>query len=262
MIKVKQSLIAMAAVLVTTVLVTSGCATKKYVQSQVNPVNQKLGQFEKKTNDQISYLNTQRQRDMSAVNERFDTTDQKLADVSNAVQQAQGTASRAMDETESNRNKIAATSTAVDTLASGVANALNFQPVENADVFFALNQSTLTPQAKVALDQVAQKALAQPRAVVELHGFTDRTGSAQHNLDLSRRRVWAVQRYLVQQKVPIRNIHVIGMGMEAPPPGLEAEVLAMNPHATRREINRAARRVRIQVFGAGDITQVNPNTGE
>jgi outer membrane protein OmpA-like peptidoglycan-associated protein len=96
---------------------------------------------------------------------------------------------------------------------------------------------------------------------VELHGFTDRTGSSQHNLELSRRRVWAVQRYLVQQKVPIRNIHIIGMGMEAPPPGMEAEVLAMNPHATRREIDRAARRVRIEVFGAGDIT-ASPSTAE
>jgi OOP family OmpA-OmpF porin len=244
------------------VLTTSGCATKKYVRSQVSPVNQNLGQFEKKTNDQISYLNTQRQRDMSAVNERFDTTDQKLAEVANAAQQAQGTASRAMEETDANSTKIAATSTAVDTLASGVANALNFQPLENADVFFGFDKATLTPQAKLALDQIAQKALAQPRVVVELHGFTDRIGSSQHNLELSRRRVWAVQRYLVQQKVPIRNIHIIGMGMEAPPPGLEAEVLAMNPPATQREIDRAARRVRIQVFGAGNITKTGPSSAE
>jgi outer membrane protein OmpA-like peptidoglycan-associated protein len=261
MIKRKQSLIALAAVPITLGLLTSGCATKNYVRSQVNPVNQKLGQFEKKTNDQISYINTKQQRDMSAVNERFDTTDQKLSEVANAVQQAQGTASRAMEETESNSSKIAATSTAVDTLAAGVANSLNFKPLENADVFFGFDKATLTPQAKTALDQIAQKALAQPRAVVELHGFTDRTGSSQHNLELSRRRVWAVQRYLVQQKVPIRNIHIIGMGMEAPPPGMEAEVLAMNPHATRREIDRAARRVRIEVFGAGDIT-ASPSTAE
>ena len=89
MIKLKQSLIAMAAVPITLVLLTSGCATKNYVRSQVNPVNQKLGQFEKKTNDQISYINTKQQRDMSAVNERFDTTDQKLAEVASTVQQAQ-----------------------------------------------------------------------------------------------------------------------------------------------------------------------------
>src|SRR6478609_3856839 len=110
MIKLKQSLIAMAAVSLTVVLLTSGCATKNYVRSQVNPVNQNLGQFEKKTNDQISYINAKQQRDMSAVNERFDTTDQKLAEVANTAQQAQGTASRAMEETESNSSRIAATS--------------------------------------------------------------------------------------------------------------------------------------------------------
>jgi hypothetical protein len=35
----------------------------------------------------------------------------------------------------------------------------------------------------------------------------------------------------------------------------------MNPHATRREIDRAARRVRIEVFGAGDIT-ASPSSAE
>ena len=45
MIKLKQSLFALAAVPITLVMLTSGCATKKYVRSQVNPVNQKLGQF-------------------------------------------------------------------------------------------------------------------------------------------------------------------------------------------------------------------------
>ena len=262
MIKLKQSFISMVAGPIILVLATSGCATKNYVRSQVSPVNQKLGQFEKKTNDQIAYLNNQQKRDMSAVNERFETTDQKLAGVASVAQQAQGTASRAMEEADSNSTKIAATSTAVDTLASGVANALNFQPLENADVFFGFDKYTLTPQAKTALDQIAQKALAQPRAMIELHGFTDRIGTSRHNLELSRRRVWAVQRYLVQQKVPLHSINIVGMGMEAPPPGLEADVLAMNPHATQREIDRAARRVRIQVYGAGDITKTGPTTAE
>jgi outer membrane protein OmpA-like peptidoglycan-associated protein len=227
----------------------------KSCQSETQPIR-------KKTNDQIAYLNNKQQRDISAVNERFDTTDQKLAEAASAAQQAQGTASRAMEEADSNSSKIAATSTAVDTLASGVANALNFQSLENADVFFGFDKATLTPPAKMALDQIVQKAMAQPRTVVELHGFTDRIGTSQHNLELSRRRVWAVQRYLVQQKVPVRNIHIVGMGMEAPPPGLEADVLALNPHATQREIDRATRRVRIQVFGAGDITKASPTGAE
>src|SRR6478672_5747232 len=66
-----------------------------------------------------------------------------------------------MEESDSHSTKIAASSTAVDKLRAGVANALNFQPLENADVFFGFDKATLTPQAKVALDQIAQKALAQ-----------------------------------------------------------------------------------------------------
>jgi outer membrane protein OmpA-like peptidoglycan-associated protein len=244
----------MVAVPITLALATTGCATKKFVRQQTNSVNARVNKLEAQTNDKIAYLNNQQKSDMSAVNERFSTTDQKLAEVASAAQQAQGTASRAMEEADSNSSKIAATNTAVSTLAAGTANALNYQMVEKADVLFSFDQATLTPEAKAALDQVVMKVQSLPRAVVELVGFTDPVGSKNHNLALSRQRAWAVQQYLVRQKVPVRAIHVTGLGKEPAPPGLEAEIMALNPNATTRELHRAARRVRINVFGAGDIT--------
>jgi OOP family OmpA-OmpF porin len=236
------------------VLATSGCATKKYVQSQVAPVNQKVAHLEKSTNEKISFLNNKEQTDISQVNERIGTTDQKVAQLSDAVNQAQGTASRAMEEADANKAKITANDEAISNLAGGVANSLNYQLVEKADVTFAFNKSTLTPEAKAALDQVAQKMQGLPRAVVELAGFTDRTGSNSYNYALSRRRAEAVQRYLVMQKVPLRNIHIVGLGKEAPPAGLEADLQMVDPHPTAAESNRLARRVHIRVFGAGDVT--------
>jgi outer membrane protein OmpA-like peptidoglycan-associated protein len=236
-------------------LATSGCATKKYVSQQVKPVNTRVSQLEKTTNDKISYLNNKQQSDMSQVNERLTTTDQKVAQVAEATQQAQGTASRAMEEVESNGSKIAANSSAIDTLGSGVANALNYQQVEKADVTFAYNKTTLTPEAKVALDMIAAKVQSLPRAVVEVVGFADRSGSSTYNLALSRQRAEAVERYLVLQKVPLRSIHVVGLGGEAPPAGLIADEMAVDPGAGRAQFQRLARRVHIRVFGAGDITQ-------
>jgi outer membrane protein OmpA-like peptidoglycan-associated protein len=143
-------------------------------------------------------------------------------------------------------------------LQSGVANALNYQLVERADVLFGFDKSTLTPAAKASLDKVAAKVLSLPRAVVEVAGFTDPIGTEKYNLELSRRRAWAVQRYLVQHNVPSRAIHMVGMGEEtAPPEGLQ--------HSFERSGKTGAkahwedRRVNIRVFGAGDITSPTPS---
>jgi OmpA-OmpF porin, OOP family len=252
--KLRQTIIWAVAVPII-MLATSGCATKKYVRSQVNPVNTRVSQLQKQTEERIAYLNNKEQSDVSQLNERIATTDQRVAQVAEAAQQAQGTASRAMSETEANQAKIAANAAATDTLAAGVANALNYQQVEKGDVTFGFNKATLTPDAKIMLDAIALKVQELPRAVIELAGFTDKVGSANYNLGLSRRRAEAVQRYLVMKKVPLRNIHIVGLGEEAPPAGLEADIAVMNPNASNRELNRAARRVSVRVYGAGDITQ-------
>ena len=255
MIKSVHSFVLPIALPIVLVLATSGCATKKYVRQQVHQVDQKVAKVEKENNDKIAAVWNKEQSDISQVNERISTTDQKVAQVASAAQEAQGTASRAMEEGEANSGKIEANSTAITTLESGVANALNFQLVEKADVTFGFNKTTLTPGAKMALDQIASKAESMPRSVVELAGFTDKIGSANYNMALSRRRAEAVQRYLVMHKVPLRAIHIIGLGEEAPPPGLEADLSAVSPNPSKAQRDRLARRVQIRLYGAGDITQ-------
>src|SRR5437764_2118595 len=98
MINSGKNVIRMVIVPVALVLVTSGCATKKYVSQQINPVNQKVSQLEKHTNDRIAWVTNKEQADVSQLNERISTTDQRVSQVAEAAQQAQGTASRAMDE--------------------------------------------------------------------------------------------------------------------------------------------------------------------
>ena len=218
------------------------------------PVDQRLATAVTQTNEKIAAVSAKEQSDISQVNERISTTDQKVAQVATAAQNAQGTADRAMREADANSAKIAANSAAVSTLASGVANALNYQLVEKADVTFAFNKATLTPEAKARLDQIAAKAQGLPRSVVELAGFTDKIGTENYNLALSRRRAEAVERYLVMQKVPLRTIHIVGLGEEGAPPGLEADLATVDPNPSAAELNRLARRVKIRLFGAGDIT--------
>src|SRR5215471_11778319 len=236
------------------VLATSGCATKKYVRQQVSPVQQQLSSFETKTNDQIAYIKQEHKRDISQVNERITTTDQKVQQVGAVAMQAQGTASRAMDMANANSNKIAETSAEVDSLSTGVQNALNFQLVDQANVTFGFGQSTLTAAGRATLDQIAQKMHSMPRSVVELAGFTDPVGSKSYNLALSRRRAWAVQRYLVSQKVPVRNIQVVGMGKDQMGPEHLAGPGPSTENMSRAERHEEERRVYIRLYGAGDLT--------
>jgi len=118
-------------------LATSGCASKKYVRQQVAPVNQRVSKVQTQTNEQIGWLTNKHNTDISEVRERISTTDQRVAQVGNVADQAQGTASRAMQQTETNASAIQANSSAIEsnstqvsTLATGVANALNYQLIE------------------------------------------------------------------------------------------------------------------------------------
>jgi outer membrane protein OmpA-like peptidoglycan-associated protein len=229
-------------------LAASGCVSKKYVSKQIAPVNQKLAQFEKETNDRIAFLNNKQQADMAQLNDRLSTTDQKVTQMQASVQEAQGTASRAMEES----SKTETATTTVD-VESELMKALNYQMVDKADVTFGFNKATLTRADKTTLDEVVSKCKSNPRAIVELAGFTDHIGSASYNLALSRSRAWAVQRYLVEHDVPLRSIHMVGFGKDKPPEGLEAETQTA-ASARRGERNREMRRVNIRVFGPGETT--------
>ena len=175
------------------------------------------------TNEKIATVSEKHDSDMSQVNERISTTDQRVAQIAADTRTAQGMAARAAQQAEANSSKMAETSASVTALSSGVENALNYQLVEKADVTFATNKSALGPQEKAALSEIASKAAAMPRSLVELAGFADPVGSSTYNLALSRRRAESVQRYLVMQNVPLRAIHIVGLGEEAPPAGSEAD---------------------------------------
>jgi OOP family OmpA-OmpF porin len=60
---------------------------------------------------------------------------------------------------------------------------------------------------------VARALKADPNAVLELQGFADQRGTDRYNYQLTRDRVDAVVRYLVQRHgIDLRRIHAVGMG--------------------------------------------------
>ena len=237
----------------------AGCATKKYARQQADVVNQRVSQVESKTNQKLAYLTNKEQKDISQVKEQIMTTNGKVAENAAAVQQAGATALQALQAAQANDSKIAANATEITNLA----NSMNYTVIEKGDVTFGFNKSNLDNGAKVTLDLIIQKAQATPRTVVELVGFTDPVGSTQYNLALSRRRAEAVQRYLVRNNVPPRGIYIVGMGKEQPPASLTADLQAVDPNASPKDIRRLARRVYIRVYAPGllqgEAARSNPN---
>ncbi|HEX4165161.1 MAG TPA: OmpA family protein [Bryobacteraceae bacterium] len=127
----------------------------------------------------------------------------------------------------------------------------NYQSTDSATVYFKINSSVLSDEAKKDLDGIAQKALAQKGYLVEVAGFADTTGNAALNQALSDRRAAAVTRYLEQEgNIPIhRIITPTGMGT--------SHAAASNDNAAGRKMNR---RVEVKVLVNQGVVQGSGQT--
>lgn len=186
----------------------SGCATKKFVREQVGATEGRLGQrvdtqetelkqTAERTGANAQALQAANER-LHGIDSRVQGVDSRVTEVSALAKQAQqdanaaGEAVRATDQRFANRNKLAA--------------------LETKSVFFDFGKADVRDQAMPELEDVAKALKADPNAVVELQGFADSRGSDLYNYRLTRDRVDAVTRYLVQQGIELRRIYAVGMG--------------------------------------------------
>lgn len=186
----------------------SGCATKKFVREQVGATEGRLGQrvdtqetelkqTTERTGATAQALQAANER-LQGIDSRVQGVDSRVTEVSALAKQAQqdasaaGEAVRATDQRFANRNKLAT--------------------LETKSVFFDFGKADVRDQAMPELEDVAKALKADPNAVVELQGFADSSGSDLYNYRLTRDRVDAVTRYLVQQGIELRRIYAVGMG--------------------------------------------------
>ena len=205
------------------VLAASGCVTRKYVSKKIDVVDQRLSKLQTHTDAQFA----KQQNEISYLNERTATTDNKLSTVASTADQANSTAGQALQQAQTNTTAIqsgAALIEAHSTELTNLKNNLDYTLAESVNVMFAFNKYDLTNEAKAALDSIIEKAKATPRSQIEVLGYTDDIGPSSYNLTLSRRRAEAVARYLVKSDTPLKNISLIGLGEEQTPQLLKAEV--------------------------------------
>jgi len=222
----------------------TGCATKKHVRQQIGPVENRVGSVERRTAEQAAALGDV-ENNVSRVDERAMEADRKAVAANQAAQNAQTSADAARGRADEAHNMADQTRSR---LTEVVGNLDNYQHVTTESVFFALNKHKLTDEEKHKLDEAVAKLQGNSNYVLEIQGFTDKTGSAAKNLELSRKRADEVVRYLtVQHNVPLRRIHVLGVGEDIP-----------NADNSTKEARQQNRRVDVNVYAR---TLEGGNTG-
>ncbi|HLJ48083.1 MAG TPA: OmpA family protein [Bryobacteraceae bacterium] len=84
-------------------------------------------------------------------------------------------------------------------------------------IHFDTDKDTLRPDSKPTLDEIGRLLASDPQARLHIVGHTDDQGTAEHNLDLSRRRAAAVSRALTEQYgVAATRLDSFGCGLYAP----------------------------------------------
>lgn len=236
------------------VVLTSGCATKKYVRQQVDPVSGKLDQVATKSDQQGQSLDQTKQsldKTRSTIEEdenKLSATNERALSADNRAGQAQSKADEASQKADQANQGV---SDVRGALANTIANLDDYKQVAETTVNFKFNSDKLGTDSKMALDQMVADQNHYKRFFVAVEGFTDKTGSVDYNTALSRRRADAVVEYLVaQHDIPIYRIHMVGLGEQKP---LE--------DARNRAANAKNRRVEVTLFSADQSLALNSANG-
>lgn len=239
--------------IVTGVMLTAGCATKKYVQNTTAPIQAKVDQVGDQTTQnsqqiqdtkgQVAKNDEKAQNGISAANEKAGAADQHASDAMNHANDAMSHANDAMTRATTADEKSDQNSQSLNKLRDVVANIDDYKLQTAVTVPFKVDKAVLTPDTRQDLDKLAQDIQANKRFFIAVEGYTDATGSKAYNEALSRKRADAVVEYLVaKHDIPIYRIHMIGLGDEKPV-----------DDARTRTARAKNRRVEVKVFSA-DVT--------
>jgi outer membrane protein OmpA-like peptidoglycan-associated protein len=212
-------------------LVGTGCvATHKYVAKTVSPVESRVTATEQKNTDQDKQLADHAKdldslsTDLSRTKERVTDADAKAVAAGQSAQRAGERADNAQKAADGAQRSAEGAQTAADrslrradVIEKNMVAMNTFQMAKTVTVLFPVNQSKLNDDAKAELDDLAKMTEGKDRYVIEVQGFTDKTGSALGNEMLSQARAASVARYLANEhKIPVRSITTLGSGYALP----------------------------------------------
>jgi OmpA-OmpF porin, OOP family len=184
-----------------------GCATKGYVRKSVEPIDQKVDQVDKSSQQR----DAQQTADLGKTNQQVDENERKLSATDEIAKTADNEAKGATAKADQNAKDVGQVR---GDLRNVVANIDDYKPAgDPVVVHFGVNKDTLTKDEKAKLDEIATQTGLLQRYFITVEGFTDQTGNAAYNDQLSRERANQVISYLVgTHDIPVYRIHTIGLG--------------------------------------------------
>jgi outer membrane protein OmpA-like peptidoglycan-associated protein len=214
-------------------LLLSGCATKDWVNETLGKerveTDEKVGRVEQQVTDsgwRLSGLDAR----ISDESKRVDVLGGRVREVDGAATSARERADDAVTRAEraaagaadagvaaksavTRADQAFARADDVDARLTRLWNSRHKRSVvETTHVQFGFDRSELDDRAQTALVGVADELKKNGALGVVLEGYTDSRGGTRYNLELSRRRVEAVRRYLVARGVELWRINAIGLG--------------------------------------------------
>ncbi len=171
-------------------------ARKKWVKRAIDPIRDReneLDQLQAKNANDIKDVDQRAQAGINNAMMAANTADQHAADASNRANAAQTTANTATSKT--------------DALNGTVSNLDQYQQVSSTDVKFARGRTTLGPEGRSTLDDMATKLANEKGYILEIQAFSPAgVQSSQAMAD-------SVARYLVtEHQVPLYRIYRTGLG--------------------------------------------------
>jgi len=208
-------------------LLVTGCATKKYVAQTVAPIDARVTSDEAKNDAKNTDQDKQiaehgksieeLDRSASRTREQLKDTDAKATAANEAAAKADQKADGAWKAADGAKSLAQQGLDANAQLARTVDAMNKYQVMKSETVLFKVNQYNLTDDAKSQLEELAKSAGGLDRFVIEVQGFTDKTGTVTINERLSQQRAQEVARYLANEyKIPVRSISLLGSGYALP----------------------------------------------
>ena len=233
----------------------SACATKSFVETQVNATESKLTERaalqETKLRETADRAGESRQA-IDVADQRLNGLDLRMGEVGARMSSAETRADLATGTARDAARDVEAR------LSQRLASRNRHRLLDTKFVYFDSGQTEIRSRDVNELEDLAKALTADPNAILELQGFADSRGSDRYNRELARERVEAVMRYLVQRHgIELRQLRAISMGKVALGAGEKA-----TPEALAR-----ARRVDIRLLAPWSswedaLSQIDPTAPE
>jgi outer membrane protein OmpA-like peptidoglycan-associated protein len=213
-------------------MLVSACATKGFVREHVGATETRITQ---RVDTQESMLRETSDRTASNT-QAIEATGQRLQGLDGRVSEVSTVATEAKKDAAA---VAAAQKESEATFTQRFKDRNKYSMVETKLIYFDFNKSDLKDEGMTELEEVAKALKADPNAVLELQGYADQRGPDRYNYQLTRERVDAVTRYLVQRHgIDLRRIHAVGMGKASAAAGEKPS----------KETYSKSRRVEIRLF--------------